>query len=122
VKWKHKHDVYKGQTKEVTFAESFLQSNPCNTHIRDTFSTTPILVDIMQQDLDEQAHEAKAKWAYFDNTYSKTFSNSTKPRLKKTSMPFHEWKLGVKYIGGTKNMCVEILNFIIISIRRIPPH
>jgi uncharacterized protein YeaO (DUF488 family) len=40
-------------------------------------------VDKMQQDLDEQAHKAKARWAHFNNTYSKAFSNSTKPRLRK---------------------------------------
>jgi hypothetical protein len=83
-KQKHKHDVYKGQTKKVTLAKNFLQSNPCNTQIHNALSTTQtILVDEMQQDLDEQAHKARAKWAHFNNTYSRTFSNSTKQGLKK---------------------------------------
>jgi hypothetical protein len=30
IKQKHKHDVYKGQTKKVTLTKSLLQTDPCN--------------------------------------------------------------------------------------------
>jgi hypothetical protein len=37
----------------------------------------------MQQNLDEQSHEAKAKWVHFKDTYSKTFFQFHETKTKK---------------------------------------
>jgi hypothetical protein len=42
--------------------KNLLQANPHNEQIHDVFSTTQtILTNKMQQNLDEQAHEARAR-------------------------------------------------------------
>ncbi len=76
--------MYRGQTKKVALTKSLLQADPHNKQTYDAFSTNQIiLTNKMQQNLDEQSHEAKAKWVHFKDTYSKTFFQFHETKTKK---------------------------------------